>query len=346
MNSGKLSPIVKIAAGACLVLAAWIVFDLSHWWATIQDYSFGYLAPIFSGYVIYDRWPRIAAFFGAKKPDGEKEGQSVAALWLGRVATVGLIWFSLCFAFGLVYRAFTGVSVPGSFIMTVSFAGIVLLSALAFSDRRADGSYFTALERWGFMCLFLFPALVWIISAPLMSIYEGMISEFLLDKVTAVVFTVFDSLGFVIERRGNVLVLPNGSVGVEEACSGIRSLTGCLFAGSFLAAVFLDRFWKKITMIAAALVLAFCTNIIRGMVLTGIAYEKGSAAIEGTVHDVTGYAVLGVTVVLLLCLIPVFNYKLPQLDEIKEDDSATSDDVGDETDGGAGNDGNAEDDKA
>ena len=38
--------------------------------------------------------------------------------------------------------------------------------------------------------------------------------------------------------QGNVLALPTGNVGVEDACSGIRSLTGCLFAGSFLAAVF------------------------------------------------------------------------------------------------------------
>ena len=68
-----------------------------------------------------------------------------------------------------------------------------------------------------------------------------------------------DLLGYEIERRGNVLILPMGSVGVEEACSGIRSLTACLFAGSFLAAVFLDRFWKKFVLVGAAMVLAVIT---------------------------------------------------------------------------------------
>ena len=58
------------------------------------------------------------------------------------------------------------------------------------------------------------------------------------------VFTVFSLLGYPLIQEGNVLVLPLGQVGVADACSGIRSLTGCLFAGSFLAAVFLDKFWK------------------------------------------------------------------------------------------------------
>jgi exosortase/archaeosortase family protein len=96
-------------------------------------------------------------------------------------------------------------------------------------------------------------------------------------------------------------------VGVAEACSGIRSLTGCLFAGSFLAAVFLDRFWKKAALVGAALVLAFLTNLARSLFLTAWAYRRGPAAIEGPVHDIAGYAVLGLTTLGLLGLIQLFN---------------------------------------
>ena len=101
--------------------------------------------------------------------------------------------------------------------------------------------------------LFLFPALIWLISAPMVSAVETEIRVFLLTKVTIVVFNIFDIIGYEIEREGNVLLLPEGQVGVEEACSGIRSLTACLFAGSFLAAVFLNRFWKKVLLVAAAM---------------------------------------------------------------------------------------------
>jgi exosortase/archaeosortase family protein len=223
-----------------------------------------------------------------------------------------LCGFGATFTFGLLYRGYSGVSLPSSFVMTYSFAGIVLSSALLFSEKRADGSALGTRERIGFVGLMLFPALIWIISAPLMSAVETKVSVFLLNRVTSVVFAIFDSLGMAIERRANVLILPKGEVGVQEACSGIRSLTGCLFAGSFLAAVFLDRLWKKVLMVLTALILAFLTNIMRSMFLTAWAYAYGSEAIEGTVHDATGYAVLGLTVVLLLCLMPLFNFKLPQ----------------------------------
>jgi exosortase len=155
--------------------------------------------------------------------------------------------------------------------------------------------------------LFLFPALIWMLSAPLVDAIENQLSLFLLRRVTAVVFFTFNTLGYPVVQQGNVLVLPRGEVQVAEACSGILSLTACLFAGSFLAAVFLDRLWKKVVLIGLALLLAFLTNLLRSHVLTAWAYAYGSDAIEGTVHDVTGYAVLGLTCVGLLGLLPLFN---------------------------------------
>jgi exosortase len=135
---------------------------------------------------------------------------------------------------------------------------------------------------------------------------ETAVSLFLLRKVVTVVFTLFSVLGYPLVQEGNVLVLPHGRVGVAEACSGIRSLTACLFAGSFLAAVFLDKLWKKVLLVSAALVMAFFTNLLRSLFLTAWAYAYGSEAIEGKLHDFTGFAVLGLTSVGLFCLLPLF----------------------------------------
>jgi exosortase len=140
----------------------------------------------------------------------------------------------------------------------------------------------------------------------LVSAVESGISLFLLRKVVVVVFTLFSALGYPLVQEGNVLVLPHGTVGVAEACSGIRSLTACLFAGSFLAAVSLDRLWKKILLVLTALLLAFFTNLLRSLFLTGWAYAYGSDAIEGRLHDGTGFAVLGLTCLGLFALLPLF----------------------------------------
>ena len=103
-----------------------------------------------------------------------------------------------------------------------------------------------------------------------------------------------DSAGFMVELRGNSIFFPDGAGGVADACSGSRSLTACLFSGSFLAAVFLDKMWKKVALVAMSMVLAFINNIIRALFLSVWAYKFG-------------YAVLALTVVGLLILIPRFS---------------------------------------
>jgi exosortase len=161
--------------------------------------------------------------------------------------------------------------------------------------------------------IFIFPVLVWLISAPLVSAIEQQVSLFLLRKVVTVVAFVFDMLGYPLEQQGNVLMLPKGPVGVADACSGIRSLTACLFAGSFLAATFFEQTWKKVTLVVASMFFAFVMNLGRSLFLTAWAYAYGPDAINGTVHDTAGYAVLGLTCAGLLLLVPVLNFKLESL---------------------------------
>jgi exosortase/archaeosortase family protein len=130
----------------------------------------------------------------------------------------------------------------------------------------------------------------------------------LLNPMIALVSFVFDILGLPLGREGNVLVMPDhGRVGVEEACSGIRSLSGCLVAASFLGAILLRPLWQKILLVAVAAALALGMNFARCLFLTGWAYRHGTRAIEGRVHDAAGYAVLIFTVAGLFGLLALFN---------------------------------------
>ena len=160
-------------------------------------------------------------------------------------------------------------------------------------------------DRWRLICLLGFPSLVWILSTPILSFLEKKMSILLLRQVVAVVFLVFDSLGLVIEQRGSTLLLPKGMGGVADACAGIRSLMASLFAGSFLGAMCLGRFWKKCLFVVIACCLAFVFNIFRSLFLTVWAYRNGPESIAGTVHDATGFAVLGLTTLCLLGLVPL-----------------------------------------
>ena len=217
--------------------------------------------------------------------------------------------------------------------MAAGLGGIVIGFAYLNSERDLTGRAYGLSQRLGFTMLFLFPALVWLISAPMVMYMDSTVKLVLLEWVTIIVYHSFNFLGFTLVREGNILVMPHGSVGVADACSGIRSLTGCIFAGSFLSAVFLDKFWKKFLLLMTACVLAFVMNIFRSVFLTAWAYRYGSGAIDENVpvinmsiHDVAGFSVLGLTVVALLALLPIFTMTLldEEDDEFDEDDGKIS----------------------
>ncbi len=311
-----------LLAGGFMLFVIW---DQWHWWNTRDDYSFGFLVPLFVGYVLFDRWEKIVSLI---RGDGEGAGaaetpRSFLPGWLEVVLRAGafamLIGGLLLFFAGALIRAGAGPSNPGSLSIALGF-GCILLPLIFFNapggvvGENRSGGWWKALwrdRRVQLAATFIFIAFIWTISAPLTSVVEKNLSVFLLKKVTVVVFFVFEMGGFPLEQRGNVLMLPNGSeVGVAEACSGIRSLTACLFAGSFLGAVFLDRFWKKVLLIVAAMGLAVFTNLLRSLFLTSWAYRYGAEAIGGMVHDVAGYAVLGLTCLGLIALLPLFHLRL------------------------------------
>ncbi len=311
----KLSAAVPAPFLPALFLAAgflgFVAWDQSHWWRVKEDYSFGWLVPLFVAFVLHDRWARISGALAACAAAGSPRAAGLQK-WLLLVAVgASLLSGALMFLLGAFYRAGAGTSQPGTLAITLGAVAIVLpllfVNAPESSAASTCGIFGDARVR--LVALFLFPALVWLVSAPMVSAVESQLNLALLRYIVTAVASVFDLLGLPLEQQGNVLALPTGNVGVEDACSGIRSLTGCLFAGSFLAAVFLETLWKKIALVVAALGLALLTNLGRSLFLTAWAYRYGPRAIEGTVHDAAGYAVLGLTVAGLLCLLPIYNLK-------------------------------------
>jgi exosortase len=104
-------------------------------------------------------------------------------------------------------------------------------------------------------------------------------------------------LGIAAHRQGNIIELANGSVGIAEACSGVRSLISCVFAALFFSASLVRRPAARILVVALAVPLALGMNFLRSLTLTLLA--NAGVDIEGAWHDWTGFAVLGVTAMIL-----------------------------------------------
>lgn len=340
-------PLETRLAGALLVaFAVHLVWDLHTWWDINQEYLFGFLAPLFAAYITYDRWPRLMGLLGASNPNPATGLQvlrtrTVSEGWrpvLNFLALTVIILCGLGFSFGVFIRAMEGLNPISSNLFAYSFGGFLLSSAYLFTSKGFEGRPVPLTNRVRFAALFLFPALVWIIATPPVSAVWNTILLTLQEWVVVIVFNLFDALGFAIVREGSVLQLPTGMVGVEDACSGIRSLMACLFAGSFLAAAFLDRLWKKVALLVAAMLSAFTLNVIRSLILTGLAYAHGPSYLDehihflvdlGNVHDLTGNAVLVVTLAALLALVGLFSLRLeyelpPPKDDLQAGASASA----------------------
>lgn len=296
---------VKMMGAGLLLMALCLCIVLCPIWMTRQDYSFGFLTPLFVLYVLFDRKEEICAFFSKENKISYGAGvwALIADFFFGAVFFCGIAAFAM---FSFMFYLTQNHGVPG-FSMTFAFSFTFIAATYIASIRDNLGNRTLLRERLKFVSLFVFPAFVWLISAPLFRVIESRISLFLLSIVSDVVYHIMDFLGYIVKLRGNTIEFPNGSVGVADACSGIRSLTACIFAGSFLAAVMFRKTWKKFALVICSMVLAFFFNLCRALFLAFWAYENGADSISGTVHDAAGYIILGCTVVGLLAISSILN---------------------------------------
>ena len=318
-----LPTIYRCQLAVLLGMVAVVIWDQSHWWANREDYGFGFLVPLFVGFVLYERRMAILDYFNGGASVDHGSSASTMSRLLEGLALLGACASLALFVIGGLLRAISGPANPSSLALAAGFAGFLITSVFLYARTTFSGGLPKLQRRIALTALFIFPAFIWLLSAPLVSVLESKIKVFLLTQVTIIVSSLLNFFGYEIFREGNVLLLPNGSVGVEEACSGIRSLTACLFAGSFLAASYVRAAWKKLLLVFCALCLAFMTNLLRSLILTLCAYYQGAEVIDaplilpllgdiGTLHDVTGLGILGLTTLGLIMLLPIVNFSFKE----------------------------------
>ncbi len=96
------------------------------------------------------------------------------------------------------------------------------------------------------------------------------------------------AVGIHTVREGNLLILPNCTLNVVEACSGVRSLLSLLAAVVAYGYLAEPQTWKRAALAVASVPIAIATNGLR-LVTTGIlSYFFGPAADSGVIHLVLG----------------------------------------------------------
>jgi exosortase len=98
------------------------------------------------------------------------------------------------------------------------------------------------------------------------------------------------AMGITVYRDGNIIHLANLSLGIAEACSGLRSLLSLLVAALLLGHIESVRRAVRVVLVLLAIPTAVLFNVAR-VTLTAILGEHNAQWADGFYHSFSGWIV-------------------------------------------------------
>ena len=269
-SSASATSIWPFAAMVLFLGLLWLeaINQLKAEWSLNPQYGYGWSVPPLICYLLWRRW--------SERPS---PGQPVS---LGHPIIVAVFCALLFFPVRFVAEAN-----PDWRLLSWSVALIAVAISICLISLTGG-------RPW--VRYFAFPFFFFLVAVPWPTRIEELIIQGLMRAVSAINVTLVNAIGIPAVQHGNVIEITSGFVGIEEACSGVRSLQGALMISLFLGELFSFRLWPRFVLVVAGAALAFFCNIIRTAVLVCIGASRGIHAIEGW-HDPAG------VIILLFCLL-------------------------------------------
>jgi exosortase len=110
---------------------------------------------------------------------------------------------------------------------------------------------------------------------------------------------VLEGMGHSVLREGNVLHMPNQTLAVVEACSGLRSLLSLLFLGQAYIFLIDPRPWMRVWIAVLTIPIAIIANASR-IIFSAIMGQYSRSWTSGFLHESTAWVVF---VVAFACLV-------------------------------------------
>jgi len=266
-------------------LPIWIVFafvGLIWWpamsrfsieWSVNAQYHYGWSVPFLSAYLLFERY--------ASRP-------------VLRPPAVRWPVLLLMLLFALPQFPLRVIGEPNTDWRMISWVMAGVSIALTFCVFYLYGG-------WKWLFHFAFPILFLATSIPWPSSVESFLVQGMM-RINAIVAAEFVSFcGVPALAMGNVIQLPNGVLGVDEACSGIRSLQSTLMASLFLGELYRLKAFTRVLLVAIGVGIAFFLNVVRTSFLTWQGAFNGIEATDEW-HDTAGFTILGGVLVCLFVI--------------------------------------------
>ena len=267
-------PVVRrFSFGAIAIVVFFALLWLELWrqlsgeWSVNDQYSYGWFVPFFA---IILFWLRLEGRPPGRPPTPTRQSSS---LQFGIIA-VALILL-------LPIRLFE-IANPDWRPLSWLHATCVVTVTLAFLWSAGGVSWLRH---------FAFPVAFTLIAVPWVSPLEGPIVQELMRVVAAISSELVALFGIPAQLEGNLIRVPNGLVGVNEACSGVRSLQTSLMIGLLFGELKRLSIFRRVMLVFAAAAIAFFGNCARAFFLVWIAATRNIATANSW-HDFAGYGIV------------------------------------------------------
>ena len=278
----SLSLLVQLVITIILLILLYIptLTELVQLWWNDPNYSHGFLVPIISSYLIWNRIETLKQFDFRPFP------------W-GIILLLGGLLLLLAGKGTEMIGGERGALFLKGFSLIIVWSGMLLLLI----GKRV-------------VCEMVFPLVYFLFMIPLPDGIFAMVTTPLQSYVTSITTTALQLFSIPALREGNLIHLPSLTLGVTEACSGIRSLLTLLAGAAVLSYTTVRHWWQHLILFGSVIPIAIVTNAFRVTGTGLLAYYFGAHAAQGFFHGFSGWAIL-IVASFLMCAEILLLIRLP-----------------------------------
>jgi exosortase len=250
---------VSILLGVCY---APILTSLVRQWNSDPDMGHGFFVPVIAAFIAWKKRGRIAEILPAPN-------------WWGLAI---MVWAGL-----QLYIATLGAEL---FLARTSFVISIIGAVLLLGGTQ-------------YLKIFGFPLFLLFFMVPIPAVIYNQLTFPLQILASRVAETAIDLLQIPVIREGNVLILPQQTLNVVEACSGIRSLLTLTFLSLVYGYFFEKRTWVRVVLFCSTIPIAIAANAGR-VTFTGVISQFKPELAEGWFHEAQGWVIFMIALVILI----------------------------------------------
>jgi exosortase len=223
-----------------------LIKNLSLYWTADPQYSFGWFGPLLCAYLVLTRW--------LSRPDTEPASW-IAAKWVFWIAALTFLPTRL-------------VEQPNP-----DWRGLSWFLALEVVILTLCATYFVGGRPWlrhfAFSICFILTTLPW------PGGLEAFLIQGLMQVVAWVTVGLLNLFHIAALQHGNLIEVKSGLLGIDEACSGVRSLQASVMVSLLLGELYRASFRRRTLFLLAGILIAFFCNVGRTFFLSWTADIQG-----------------------------------------------------------------------